>query len=135
MEQNSFVQLFGTRMGHFLDACKRTCKMLPALYDCLYTTGAKKEERDMLFSPPNVYTLLVLADITDEFKGSYLRKLIAIVSQVYNIAQKSAAAFANISTPEADNFLQSLNFEDNGNLKSDIAVNENTHIITLQRYS
>ena len=125
-------------MGHFLDACKRTCKMLPALYDCLYTTGAKKEERDMLFSPPNVYTFLVLADITDEFKGSYLRQVDSndnIVSQVYNIAQKSAAAFANISTPEADNFLQSLNFEDNGNLNSDIAVNENTHSITLQRYS
>ena len=34
----------GTRMAHFFTGCKKFTKLLPAIYNCVYRTGIKKEE-------------------------------------------------------------------------------------------
>ena len=52
-----------TRMGHFLKACYIFNKMLPAVYDSMYTTAIRIEERDLLFTAEMIYILKVLADL------------------------------------------------------------------------
>ena len=35
----------GTRMAHFVTACKKFTKLLPTIYNCVYSTGIKKKSR------------------------------------------------------------------------------------------
>ena len=57
MSSISVISWCGTRMAHFLDACEVMGKILPALYDTMYTCGIKPEERDRFLS--TTFTLFI----------------------------------------------------------------------------
>ena len=53
MNQLKLLLWGGTRMAHFVSACKKFTKPLPAIYNCVYSTDIKKEERHALFTVEN----------------------------------------------------------------------------------
>ena len=54
MNQLKLLSWGGTRMAHFATACKQFTKLLPAVYNCMYSTDIKKEERVALFTVENI---------------------------------------------------------------------------------
>ena len=82
-----------TRMAHFLKASRVFDEMLPAVYDVMYTKGVKEDDRDILFTPKNVFILKVMADLDNDFNAFYLKKADKgdlLVSTVFSHARSFA---------------------------------------------
>ena len=129
-----------TRMAHFLTACTVFDTNLPALYDSMSTLDIRVEEREQLFTAMSIYVLKVVASLEPVFMKTYLRasdKSNLLVSESYNIANKLAVDLQkdSLETKNADSFLESLHFDENGNLLSSVSVNENQHVILLNYQS
>ena len=96
----------GTRMAHFLDTCEVFVKILPAVYDSMYTLGIKAEERDKLFTAENVF-MIYLCDVQIIFKGSYLRvvdQTNLLAPTVYRLAVTAAENTKEAETTKANLF-------------------------------
>ena len=63
-----------TRMSHFLKSCHVFDDMLAAVYDTMYTKGIRVDEREILFSPTNVYIIKLMADFRPIFDVNFLRQ-------------------------------------------------------------
>ena len=63
----------GTRMAHFVTACQEFTSLLPAVYDAMYSTDVKKDERDALFTVENIFVIIMLSDLKPFFKDNSLR--------------------------------------------------------------
>ena len=96
-----------TRMAHFLTTCKLFSDSLVPLYDVMYTKNIKKESRDILFTPMNIYCVLLMSSLNDTFMPRFLKavgKSDLLVSQVYNIARSMSSNVKSLRTDEADKF-------------------------------
>ena len=129
-----------TRMGHFLKACTTFSLSLPALYDAMATSGIRVEEREQLFTPLSIYELKVLAALEPLFFQSYLRpsdRGDLLVSEAYHLANQLSLKLSeeSLDTTDADHFLASLHFDDNGNLLSTVSVGDNDHTMLLNYQS
>ena len=125
-----------TRMAHFLKASRIFDEMLPGIYDVMYTKGVKEDDRDTLFTPKNNFILKIMSDLDHVFNSHYLRKADKgdlLVSTVYNIAHSFADTMVNFSSTNAQNFVDSLKFDQHGNLQATLGIkgSENKHTITL----
>ena len=49
------------------DGVKVFDEMLPAVYDVMYLTGVKEDDRDILFTPKKIFILKVMADLDNDF--------------------------------------------------------------------
>ena len=108
-----------TRMGHFLTACVKFNELLVAVYNTMYTSDLKKEERDCLFSAENIFTMKVMVDVNTIMYGKYLRAVDytgSLVSMSYYIAHHAADMLKELRTPIADAFVASLTIDRNGNI-------------------
>ena len=75
MNQLKLLLWGGTSMAHFVTACKQFTKLLPAVYNCMYSTDIKKEEGDALFTVENIFALLLMSDLKPLFKDIFLCKM------------------------------------------------------------
>ena len=78
-----------------------------------------------------------MVDIWKCFKNGYLLKVdksYALVSCVYGIADTTANEVVSLKTPKADVFLNSLKLDSNGNLLSDVTINEKKHTLLLNKH-
>ena len=126
-----------TRMAHFLDACERFDTIILAIHDTLYSADKKKEERDALFSVLNIYIVKLLKDVRGIFSAQYLRPVdrdTIMASESYNIAQNTAVAIDGMETPSADNLLDALWIDDNGNVHADVRHNDGIHTLRFSNY-
>ena len=126
-----------SRMAHFMDACHVLENMVVALYDATFTQSIQKEERDSLFSPEILFILKLITDVRKCFKNGYLRKVDksnALVSCAYGIAHTTSSEISSPKAPKADVFLDSLEFDGNGNLLSKITINGTSHSILLNKH-
>ena len=117
-------------MAHFLDACHVLENMIVALYDAMFTQSIRKEERNSFFSPENLFILKLMVDVRKCLKNGYLRKVDksnALVSYVYGIAHTTSSEMSSLKTPKDDAFLDSLEFDGNGNLLSKVTINGTSH--------
>ena len=104
----------GTRMEHFLEACVVFNKLLVDLHNTLFSLNIRKEERDILFTAENMYTLQVMRDLHHSFHGKYLRqvdKSTQLVLTLYKIAQDTANGMPELATPAAEKFLGSRDID------------------------
>ena len=127
-----------TRMAHFLTACKVFDDSLVALYDVMSSKNIRTEERNLLFTPINIYTIKLMASLNDLFMPSFLKavdKTDLLVTQVYNIAKKVASEVKMLNTTQADEFSSSLKFDENGNLLASLSIGQNKHDILLCHHS
>ena len=123
-----------TRMAHFLKSCAVFDDMLAAIYDTMYTRGIRIDERDLLFTCINVYIIKVMADLQPKFYAGFLRKADVsdlLVSEVFNMSESFAKSMENFTTPSADAFFVSLEFDGNGNLNGSTLVSGNPHTMML----
>ena len=111
-------------------SCQGLChvpeNMIVALYGAMFTQFIRKEERDSLFSLENLFTLKLMVDVRKCFKNGYLQKVDksnALVSCVYGIAHTTSSEVSSLKTPKADAFLDSMEFDGNGNLLSKVTIN------------
>ena len=99
----------------------------------MFTADIKKEERDSMFSPTNVYLIALMAVLTKVMKPKYLRKVdkdAVLVVEVYRIAQSAAAEIEQLETPAADKFMDAMKIDAKGNLVLEL----DGHSITLVRH-
>ena len=125
-----------TRMAHFLKAARVFDEMLPGVYDVMYTKDVKEDDRDILFTPKNVFILKIMSELDPLFNAHYLKKADKgdlLVSTVFDLAHSFADEMNEFSSKKADDFLDSLKFDVNGNLQASISVkgSSNKHTITL----
>ena len=123
-----------TRMAHFMEACVSFDDILIPMYDTMFTSGLRKEDRDKLFTAENIYTVKVIKDLNKAFFVKYLRKVdktFLLVSTVYKTAQDAAIEISDIATPTADEFLDLLQLDPNGNLNVELELNSNKHKLRL----
>ena len=123
-------------MAHFLNAAKVFDDLMPAIYDVMYTKDVKEDERNILFTPKNVFILKIIAELDHIFNAHYLKpadKGDLLVSTVYNIAKSFADEMLGFDTNNADKFVNSLTFDENGNLQATAKISgrSNKHTITL----
>ena len=126
-----------TRMAHFLDACERFDTIILAIHDTLYSADKKKEERDALFNVSNIYIIKLLKDVCGIFSVNYLRPVdrdTIMASESYNIAQNTAVAIEQMETPCADDLLDSIWIDDNGNVHADVQHNDSVHTLRFSNY-
>jgi hypothetical protein len=119
-----------TRMAHFLTACVKVNELMVPIYNTMYSMKLKEEERDKLFSVENIYTLKVIVDVQKATYSHYLRavdKSSNLVSMSYNIAQTAANSVSNALTKVADEFLESLTIDTNGNFNWEEKLNGDSH--------
>ena len=127
-----------TRMAHFLEACVVFEEMLVPIHDTMFSLNIRNEERDVLFTAENLYTLKIMCDIYKDFHHGYVRmvdKSSLLVSTVFKIAQETADNIESIKTPKADAFLNGLEIDNNGNLTAKIDLNGDIHTFNLNRHS
>ena len=128
-----------TRMGHFLVACQVFDDNLAAVYDVMSSVNARPEERDLLFTALNVYLLKVVSALQPTFSESYLRpndRTNLLVSEVFAMGQKMVSEIHQVlDTPEADEFKNSLRFDDNGNMLGTLKLTGKNHDIQLSHHS
>ena len=82
----------------------------------------------------NVYVLKIMADLHPVFQKNFLRqadKSDLLVSMVYNLSSSFAATLESVETSSADSFLESLQFDDNGNLLGVTKCERENHTMTL----
>ena len=103
-----------TRMAHFLKASAVFDNMLPALYDVMYTKNVKEDDREVLFTPKNIFILKIVADLDHVFNCHYLKKADKGDLLVSTVLVFEAA--------KADEFVDSLKFDINGNLNATIKI-------------
>ena len=111
--------------------------MIVALYGAMFTQSIRKEERDSLFSLENLFILKLMVDVRKFFKNGYLQKFDksnALVSCVYGIAHTTSSEVSSLETPKADAFLDSMEFDGNGNLLSKVTINGTSHSILLNKH-
>ena len=65
----------GTRMAHFVTTCKHFTKLFPTVYNYIYSTDIKKEEKDAVFTVQNIFVLLLMSDLKPLFKDIFLPKM------------------------------------------------------------
>ena len=127
----------GTRIAHFLEACLVFNKLLVPIHDTLFSLNIRKEERDILFTAENIYTLQVMCDLHHSFHDKYLwqvDKSTQLVSTVYKIAQDIANGMPELATPAAEKFLESLDIDENNNMTVNIELNGNKHCFLLNKH-
>ena len=125
----------GTRMAYFLDAYYVLENMFVALYDAMFTQSIQKEERDSLFLPKYLFMLKFMVDVQKSFKSGHLWKVNksnALVSCIYS-AHTTSLEISTLKTPKADAFLDSFEFDGNGNLLSKVTINGTSHSILLNK--
>ena len=111
--------------------------MIVALYGAMSTQSIRKEERDSLFSPENLFILKLMVDVRKCFKNGYLQKVDksnALVSCVSGITHTTSSEISSLKTPKADPFLDSLEFDGNENLLSKVTINDTSHSILLNKH-
>ena len=134
LRQIHLISWSGTRMAHFVSACSQFVKLLPAVYDTMYSTNIKKEERDTLFKVENIFTIVLLSDLTPFFKENFLRSMdkdILLISTVVGTASEIALKFQGVETPEADKFIDRLNLDAMGNLNGKVKIQGEEHTMRL----
>ena len=104
-------------MAHFLTACIKANELLVPLYNTMYSSNLKPEERDKLFNAESLYTLKLLADVEKQF---YTKDLCPVdkenhlASITYYITQSTADRISTIDTPNTnktvDETVQGQNF-------------------------
>ena len=102
-----FLSWCGTRMAHFLKACVVFKKLLVPLHDTSFSLNIRKEERDILFTAENIYTLQVMCNLQHSFDDKFLwqvDKSTQLVPTVYKIAQDTANGMPELATPAAEKF-------------------------------
>ena len=123
-----------TRMAHFLNASKVFDDMLPAIYDVMFTKNVRKEERDILFTPQNIFILKIISQHQPIFESRFLRKADKgnlLVTTVFNIADSFATEMSAFETHEADEFKESMKFDTNGNLLTTTKIGGNARTMLL----
>ena len=58
-----------------------------------------------------------------------------LVSEVFAIGERIVTKIEDLSTTDADEFLQSLRFDNNGNMLGTLKLKENSHGIQLSHHS
>ena len=135
LHQMSWCQ---TRMAHFLTACGSINTSLPAMYDVMATFNIREDEQAILFTAQNVYLLKLMASLEPSFMASFLRpndKTDALVTEVFDIAQRMVSKVETLETVDADKFIESLSFDENGNMMAELDVKGNVHTIRLSHHS
>ena len=61
-----------TRMAHFLTACVKANELLVLLYNTMYSSKLKPEERDKAFNAESLNTLKLLVHVEKQFYTKYL---------------------------------------------------------------
>ena len=126
-------------MAHFLKACTLFEVNLPALYDTMYLlNNLRIEERDGLFTSTNIYLLKLLADLEKIFMKEYLRSPDTsdiLASEVFTTSDSFATKVESMETPSADEFCDTLKFDQNGNLEGTLQIKGNNHNTILNRHS
>ena len=111
LKQIKLISWGGTKMAHFVSACKQFTSLLPAVYDAMYTNAIKKEERDALFTVENIFVIITLAYLKPFFKDNFLRRLDTDVLLASAVYRTSLTTTENLGTVQADNFINDISFD------------------------
>ena len=116
-----FVFWCKTKIGHFLKAEAIFDDKLPAVYDVMFTQNIKPDESDALITPKNLFILKIIAELNYiyNYNSHFLRKADKdnlLVSTVYNTANSFASKVKEFEAANADQFMNSLYFDDKRNL-------------------
>ena len=123
-----------TRMAHFVVACVRFNQLVVPVYNTMFTSGLKVEERNKLFQAENIFTMKHVADLHDVMHNKLQRKVDEddhLVSQTYTLAKDTASIVRSMSTPKSDKFVESLHLDANGNVMFHEVLNGNDHTLRL----
>ena len=125
-------------MGHFLKACSVANDVLSAIYDVMATCNISQDERDSLFTAQSVYLLKLMSCLEPPFMETYLRPSDKsnLVSEVFSINEKMISKVSIIDTKNAEEFLENLHIDENGNLIGTLNIQSKTsHDILLNHHS
>ena len=133
------ISLCQTQIGHFLKAYSVANDALPAVYDLMATCNIHQDKRDSLFTVQSAYLLKLMSCLEPPFMETYLRpsdKSNLLVSEVFDNNEKIISKVSIIDTKNADDFLESLHIDENGNLISTLNIlNKTSHDILLNHHS
>ena len=127
-----------TRMVHFLTVCKVLNDSLAGVYDVMATMGVRPEERDLLFTAQNVFLVKIISCLEPTFMESFMRPIdrtSLLVTEVFAIGEKIVSKITDHDTTGADEFLDSLRFDNHGNMLGSLKIKGNKHDIQLSHHS
>ena len=125
-------------MGHCLKACSVANDVLSAIYDVMATCNISQDERDSLFTAQSLYLLKLMSCLEPPFMETYFRPSDKsnLVSEVFNINEKMISKVSIIDTKNAEEFLENLHIDENGNLIGTLNFQSKTsHDILLNHHS
>ena len=125
----------GTRMGGFLDGCKKCSNILASFMDTLVTGNIRTEETLFLLSPMGIFLLQLMSDLSPIFMDKYLHKTdsdFILVCETKAVAQKTIDNLKKAKTPLSDNILDTMTVDDKQNIRVHIKTTSgNDQTLTL----